>query len=401
MSSNRRRLVAGSSSRQAQTSRLTQSVGPISLDLPPYEPPTCPLNDDAKQTLKEVSKTKINSQLEKHLVESAKLLASAVYDTLDTVADRKREAANITEKDTMRNEDAIQKAQKLEEKVSPLTIRLENSMREILDLEAALLDQKQTLQSLPTLVVQAQKTLLEHYQQGNEEDDGNSLEVAGVPIMSIYEAERDKKCALYNKLDMQTRYAQHNSYIDFRRSWHDGVNFDQERPVPDPSTWFDQDGRPQYIVGGDNADDDIQIASEKRSFRCPLSLVEMTEPYTCRRCGHSFQKEHILKYLNVDKGGVPAPCPEAGCEVTVSPSFYFVICQYRAAMLIIMLQDMTAKDFYFNESLLSQIKRSHRIQREADSSDVEVEEEEEGGQVENESDDQMDIDSDVRPKAER
>lgn len=401
MSSNRRRLVAGSSSRRAQSSRSNQSVGSISLDLPPYEPPTCPLNDDGKQALRELSNTRINDQLKKHLNESAKLLATAVYDTLDTVADRKRQAANTTEKDTERKEDATRKAQELEQKVSPLTIQLENSMREVLDMEAALQDQKQTLQDLPRLIAQAQQTLREQYQQENEEDDADSPEIAGVPIMSLYETERDKKSALYSKLDMRAKYAQHNSYIDFRRSWHDGVSFDQERPVPDPSTWFDEDGRPQYMDRGDDADDDIQIASEKRSFRCPLSLVEMTEPYTCRRCGHSFQKTHILKYLNVDKGGAPAPCPEAGCEITVSLHYYFVTCKFRAAILITMVQDMTANDFFANGPLLGQIKRSRQIQREADSSDVDVEGEEEGGQVEDEGEDEMDMDSDVRPKAER
>lgn len=317
--SSRRRLVSGSSSRRAHSSRTGESAGSAWLDLPPYEPPSCPLNDDGKQALKDLSNARINESLQKHLAESAKFLTSTVYETLETVASRKRSAANIADKETKRRKEAKEKANELEEKVSPLTMRLEQSIREVLDMEAALQDEKQTLQDLPRLVARAQAALAEEHQEANEEDDADSSEIVGVPILQILKTECDKKNALYSKLNMRAKYAQHNSYIDFRRSWTDGFCFEQEVSVPDPSTWFDEDGRPQHIIAGglgEDADDDIQISRENKSFRCPLSLVEMTEPYTCRRCGHSFQKGFILQYLHGSRG--PATCPQSGCHVTVS-----------------------------------------------------------------------------------
>lgn len=306
----------------------------MSLDLPPYELPTCPLNDQGKQALRELSSARIHEKFKTHLDESGRLLTSTVYDTLERVALRKRQAANIAEREGKKRrvhgannevEDrtvaAEQTAKDIESKVSPLTLRLEKSMREVLDMEAAMQDQKQTLQDLPRLVAQAQEVLAENNSEHNADDDVDLPEIAGIPILALLESERDKKAAIYDELGMQAKYAQHNSYIDFRRGWNDGVCFEQDVSVPDPSTWFDEHGRPQHVVGGqsgDETDDDIQIAGENKSFRCPLSLAEISEPYTCRRCGHSFQKKSILHYLNVGKGGAPAPCPMDGCQLRVN-----------------------------------------------------------------------------------
>lgn len=280
---------------------------------------------------------RINEKLKTHLDESGKLLASAVYDNLERVALRKRRAANVAEMVAHRrkvNGDdggpddrtiaAEQTAKELEQKVSPLTMKLEKSMREVLDMEAALQDEQQTLHDLQELVAHAQDVLVEQHPQVDE-DDADQPEIAGVPIQHILETERGKKVALYDKLNMRAKYAQHNSYIDFRRRWNEGACFEQDVPVPDPATWFDDEGRPQHVVGRqsvDQADDDIQIASENKSYRCPLSLAEMSEPYTCRRCGHSFQKEALLRYLNVDKHGDPTSCPVIGCRITVMLSSF-------------------------------------------------------------------------------
>lgn len=317
--SSRRRLVSGSSDRRAQDSRTSETAGSASLDLPPYEAPSCPLNDEGRTMLRDLANARINDHLKKHLAESAKLLPTTVYETLETVASRKRSAASIPARDIKRRKEGEERIQELGEKVSPLTMQLEQAMREMLDLEVALQDEKQALQDLPRLVTQAQQTLAEQQQETNQEDDAVPPELTGVPILKILKAERNKKNALYNKLSMQAKYAQHNSYINFRRSWNDGLCIEEETPVPDPSTWFDQDGRPQHIIGRESADDDeIQISRENKSFRCPLSLVEMTEPYTCRRCGHSFQKENITQYLNGSRGG--ATCPQSACNITVSQS---------------------------------------------------------------------------------
>lgn len=332
MSSSRRRLVSGSSSRRANGSRTTESAGSISLDLPHYEPPTCPLNEEGLQTLRELPNARINDQLKKHLEQSTKLLASTVYDTLEILAIRKREAANAAEREAKRrrandhNSELDERARvakeyvkELEQNVSPLTLWLEKSMREVLDMEAALLDEKEILEDLPRLVTEAQELFIQEAQ--DEDEDTDPPEIPGVPIFRILQVERDRKNALYEKLNMRAKYAQHNSYIDFRRNWNDGVCFEQNAPVPDPSTWFDDDGRPQHIVPGrfgDDPDDDIQVASENRSFRCPLSLVDITEPYTCRRCKHTFQKKAIMEYIQAGRRGAPVSCPESGCQVTVS-----------------------------------------------------------------------------------
>lgn len=278
--------------------------------------------------------SRMNENIKKHLDESKRLLPAAVYESLETISIRKRQAASAKEREAKRRrangddnelEDkamlAEQRVKELEERVSPLTIRLEMSMRQVLDMEATLQDEKRILVDLPRLLAQAQDAVTAEHTSQSQEADGDPPEIPGVPILQILETERGKRGAVYDKLSLQAKYAQHNAYIDFKRSWHDGLCYDQDAglPVPDPSTWFGEDGHPQHLIGrqaDEETDDDIQIASEKKSFLCPLSLTQMTEPYTSRSCNHSFQKKNILEYLNGKRG--PAPCPQSGCDQVVS-----------------------------------------------------------------------------------
>lgn len=71
---------------------------------------------------------------------------------------------------------------------------------------------------------------------------------------------------------------------------------------------------------------------------------------------------------------------------------------FHDGRLIIVLQDITFKDFYFDRSLLRQIKRSHQTEWRADSSEVDVREGDEEGENENEN--ETEIETALKPKDE-
>lgn len=327
---------ARSGSRSTQASRPAAD-DEASLELPPYQKPKCPLTATGLEELRQLSSSRTNERLLKHTEESAKLLGGAVWAINDRAATRRKEAnkrrTNHTNEDgeggnnnatTADAESAQAKAQEMEEQVAPLTLRVEQAIREVLDIQAALLDDKEVLEGLPDAVEEAQ---LERAAQEEERAGGpvDPLEVPGVPVPAVLKQQLRLKAEAYDALSMHQRYARNNHYIDFKRQWHEGLHGD-EIPVPDARTWFDPDGRPQHVVGGaggdeDDSDAEVQIAREKRSFRCPLSLVTLTEPLTCRRCKHTFQKEAILSYLEVtgrNSRGAQKQCPETGCQVQVS-----------------------------------------------------------------------------------
>lgn len=353
MSSRRGLLSASarSADRRPQPSLQGADVE-AALELPPYEQPSCPLTADGREKLKELSGSRMNEKLQKHTKESAKLLANSVWAINDRATARKKEVPNAAEREAKRRrtnsthndgetrgpgaasigadlERARARAAELEEQVTPLTTHVEAAMRSVLDTQAAVQDDEEVLRGLPEAVAVAQQAMLDAaLQEMDVADDEGPPEVPGVPVLRVLEKERRAKAAAYDALSAHQRYARSNAYVDFKRHWHDGL-YGDEVPVPDARTWFDRDGNPQHLVaaGGDDddSDADVRIAREKRSFRCPLSLVALTEPYTCRRCKHTFQKEAIYSYLGVDRHnsrGLQKKCPETGCQITVSACIY-------------------------------------------------------------------------------
>lgn len=335
----RRNLQSAASSRQG--SRRPQASRPAdeeaSLELPAYEEPCFPLTAEGKRQLRDLSASRLNAKLQKHTEESAKLLASTVFAINERVTNRKDVVERLAKKRRGNHDDqeedngadvgsARARAGEMEDVVNPLTLKVEKAMREVLDMQAALQEEKDVLKDLPDAVTTAQEDkTLQAMQDAQDEEMDEPPTAPGVSIHPLIEQDCEEKTKAYNDLSMFHRYAKNNTYIDFKRNWHEGLYPDDEIPVPDPKTWFDRDGQPQHLTGargGENdSDDDLQISREKRSFRCPLSLVALTEPYTCRRCKHSFQKEAIYSYLAItghNSRGRQEACPESGCDIKVS-----------------------------------------------------------------------------------
>ncbi|KUI52998.1 E3 SUMO-protein ligase NSE2 [Cytospora mali] len=326
-----RRRAEGSSRRPPPPtqSRRTEED---SLDLPPYEPPRCPLTDKAQAALRELSASRTNEKYKKGLDESAQLLSKSV------------ESVNAA---VERAEGAVEG---LGGEVESLTARVEEAVREVIDMQAALQDEKGILGDLPGLVAEKQQIV--------------AGQIPGVPVLDVLQEAREAKAAEYERLRPYEKYALNNTYIDFKRSWHQGVYPDEEIPVPDATKWFDREGRPRHITreerrqsgeedGEGESDDDIQIAREKRSFKCPLSLGTMKEPYTCRLCKHTFEKSSIVEYIKgPNRRGHTAKCPIPGCHVDA----------------------MTLKDLYLDEAMLRRMKRAAQAEREEQERSSEQEE---------------------------
>lgn len=367
-----------------------------SLDLPPYEPPNCPLTDDHKRQLNDFCTGRINDTYEKQIAQSAQLLSQSVYGINERVTSRKKTAAQNAERAAKRKhggddgegddeaaaaaESAEGEVRKLEGEVLNLATQIEEAMRQAVDMQAMVEDEKSTLRELPHLVIARQQGVVEQAQQDREadEEDAEPPEVPGVPLLDVLREAYGAKAAEYDRLSPYEKYAVNNKYIDFRQSWHEGLYQNPDDiPLPDATRWFDRDGRPRLETrGGDqqggagededmdgDEDDDIQIAREKRSLRCPLALAVIQEPYTCRLCKHSFEKSAITEYIKGGNGrGRAASCPVSGCHVV----------------------NMTLQDLYFDEVLLRRIKRAEQAEREAEARSSDQDEEDDETMVDDE-----------------
>ena len=104
------------------------------------------------------------------------------------------------------------------------------------------------------------------------------------------------------------RYAQHNSYVHFKRLVHDATHPGADAPpLANASTWFPADprdthqpsqGSNQRSNSPQDEESDIEIASERVTVKCPLTLLPMRDPLTSKKCPHSFEKTAILDMLS-------------------------------------------------------------------------------------------------------
>lgn len=86
-------------------------------------------------------------------------------------------------------------------------------------------------------------------------------------------------------------------------------------------------------------DDELVVATQTSSFKCPLTQKIMTDPVTSAVCKHSYERAAIEALLRQNRRG-PLRCPIAGCP-----------------------KSLTMKDLAPNPKLLRQIQKQHRQQQ--------------------------------------
>ena len=109
---------------------------------------------------------------------------------------------------------------------------------------------------------------------------------------------------------LDTSYTQNNDYIGFKKLVYDAqFPGDDAPPMPHSSTWFsdqspdssDPHTRGAAAAAGNQPtgnDDDLAVASERISIKCPITLLPMKDPVTSTKCPHSFEREAILSMIN-------------------------------------------------------------------------------------------------------
>jgi len=288
------------------------SRGPTTL--PPYQPPTAPLNPTALLALQSLPQSHPVTSLSKrqttaytHLCD----LAGEINDRYQTRAAnagkrRERRAAQGLSDD----EDAEQKIKRMKDVTETMTTKMEAAVRRVVDERARVEAMETALQELDTnlrdgsgRLAPTQSTLgasqfrsQRRNQRSTDLDDSGSDDDSAQQEGPTAFLKRKLSTAEteHDALPARAKYAANNDYIAFRRILHDATHpGDDAPPLPHASTWF-----PSLNPATASSDDeDIQIASEKRSIRCPLTLLPMRSPLSSTKCPHAFEKEAILGML--------------------------------------------------------------------------------------------------------
>lgn len=88
--------------------------------------------------------------------------------------------------------------------------------------------------------------------------------------------------------------------------------------MPRANTWFThlEGRRKSQAYPDEDEDSDLEIAQEKQSYQCPLTMKIFETPVTSTVCPHSYEKLAIEDYLK--QSGGKAGCPVTGCSQTLT-----------------------------------------------------------------------------------
>ncbi|KAK7415789.1 hypothetical protein QQZ08_012254 [Neonectria magnoliae] len=340
-----RRLVKRSGGAVASSSSASAST-----TLPDYQPPICPLNDSARRSLAELSSNRGTVAYQAELEDSLRLIGSSVGDLHERLREQRHKLEVGRAKREERGTDKSAEEQRLEThlvdfeaQVNSLTDKSEQAVRDLIDRRVELEDEAAIIGDLYNHASTASGP--GHLQP----DQLDGVEETPAPsLLNLLNDRRSEKVAEYSALSMHQRYALNNDYGAFKKLWHDSMAGEDGAPLPDASRWFRADGQPvmrDLADGmGEDDDDDIAVAREVLSINCPLTLKPMEQPYSNRKCKHTFEKSAILDYLSM-RG--EKQCPQTGCSQMFSrPQF--------------------DQDFYLDLAMVRRIRRTIQAQEQHD-----------------------------------
>ncbi|RIA84652.1 zinc-finger of the MIZ type in Nse subunit-domain-containing protein [Glomus cerebriforme] len=152
--------------------------------------------------------------------------------------------------------------------------KMDESVRNMIDIEKKLSEQKDVLERIQIRV-----------DNGRKFDD----------IAIVYDQECEKAFKDYSQRSEEDKYLKNENYDEFRQKIWEVKH--QNEPMPSLNQ---------------NDDDDIVIGVQKDSLHCPITTLLFDNPVTSDVCKHSYSKEAILSLIRQQGNAVSCPIP--GCD---------------------------------------------------------------------------------------
>ncbi|KAG7009642.1 hypothetical protein G7Y79_00002g007570 [Physcia stellaris] len=366
----------------------TASRGPASL--PPYQPLSNPLNQDAIIALNSFTRTYPLTPLTKRQEVALSSLQNIAADINERYINRSITHQRSTAKRVQRGaeEDQVQAAKiaKMGQDTKEITAKMEEAVRGVVDskahtesVETALREMSVNLRESGGRSAPTQSTLGasqfrgQKRQRANADDDDEDEDEDDEEEDSELQSQQQEgpstflrtrlaaSATSYDSLSLSDKYASNNDYIGFRKVLHDAQHAGEEDnapPMPHASTWFPSsrntthDSHNATTTAADASDEDIQVASEKRSLRCPITLRPMREPISSTKCPHSFEKAAIHDMLSASSLTVTAPITvDNGTQLSMGPKRQKAIKCPECAIVL------TAANLKVDAALVRKIRR--------------------------------------------
>lgn len=340
--------------------RTSDQAAKTTVTLPPYDSQSYPLSLAAKRKLEELYLHHDYTKYKKNIKDAANILTKATYECNDRLWQRKQKLGaleerlnsqdNMKEKVEGKHKKEEEKTQELQKKVDHITVRAEQALRDLIDLGDELSIQPSIMQEVAEKVnslpanTQTQKRRSDS--QGDSSESESLTHPAGVRCVDILRDIKEKHANEYENKSMRERYAENNEYANFKGMIHDAQNQGPNaRVLEHPKFWFpvkaldsnSSSHKSQINRDNDEDDDEIVMTGVTTSLKCSFTLQYFEEPYSNKKCSHTYEKSAILDYLRTEgatnsqpsrrgqnKGPRTITCPTPGCATTLTPDDFFL-----------------------------------------------------------------------------
>ncbi|EME50361.1 hypothetical protein DOTSEDRAFT_31429 [Dothistroma septosporum NZE10] len=330
------------------------------IEPPLYEAPQFPINPQGQRALAALSRTHDLSKLEKRLKDAQAMLTESAMEINDRLKEKDDRLKKIRDKHQPGDEenDAFfaqqeQSLATLREKTESMTTRMEGQMRKTVDCREMLQFMKESVEAAhndarnhASTQASTQPARTQGRRRTEGEDDEEEIDSdedeeipdfqptdpgaaaatqAGRPPVEVFREQVDDRKTRWQIKSMSERYAGNEDYVRFRQVVHDAQYPEDTIELAPPEEWFNEDGtvpppgttaRPRAGADEDDSDEEIAISRANISTKCPLTLKELVEPYSSKKCPHTFEKAAIMEFLAGQRGH--CQCPVPGCQQMLS-----------------------------------------------------------------------------------
>jgi len=335
-----------------------KSVGPTAVrstagHLPEYEPPTFSLTPAAQRQIADLIRNPDLKRLEKHLDEAQSAVSTGAAEINDrltqgrkTLAKRKRLDGEARTEEG--DDDVVRGLDELQDKVTRMTDRMEESMRKMIDgkqnvqhikdsLAKTSDDARLNATQAATQGPRTQRRTRRGSASDNEDDEEEEVQPftptdpaggtqAQIAPIDVFKGKLDDAKTRYQFASLMARYAENDDYINFKQMVHDAQHPDNDVDVPHTRTWFPQEQempppgvtKTRSGAQADDEDDDIAIFRATISTKCPVTLQPFQDPLSSKLCSHSFEATAILELLRTSATRGSVQCPCTGCRETLT-----------------------------------------------------------------------------------
>lgn len=338
-----------------QNTRVETSSHSSEAILLQYSPPHFALSVGAKRKIEELYLHHDFTKYKKYIKDATNLITKATYECNDRLWQRKQKfqalnermktSENIDDKLKIRFETENKYTQDLGKKVECITAKAEKALRDLIDFGDELSIQSNILHEVAektadkVISPRTSRRQSSHDKENSDQDENGTERPVPRGIDIFRSAKKDYKTK-YESKGLNERYADNNDYKNFKGMIHDAQNQGPNaRPLSDPKYWFSEDRSPNSLSQKqhENEDDEIEMTGATANLKCSFTLQYFEEPYSNKKCKHTYEKSAILDYLSTE-GAVPSQtrrrghpqgpkkitCPTPGCSVTLELEDFFL-----------------------------------------------------------------------------